>query len=240
MKGTLLNTATVAIGSTIGALAGNQIPDSYKGLVLSGLGLVTIGLGIKLFLQSKNVLIVAAAISLGGMLGMAIGIQGGIESFADWTKEAFGGEGRFAEGLVTASVLFCVGPTTILGCLQDGLEKRIELLALKSTLDFFASMFLAASMGWGVLLSAAVVLVFQGALTLAAKPLRPMAQDPDLLAEISGTGGILMLAIGLGLLEIKKLPTADFLPAIFLAPVTVVVGRTLFHARFRQETSQKE
>ncbi|MBC8066337.1 MAG: DUF554 domain-containing protein [Chlorobia bacterium] len=240
MRGTLLNTATVAVGSTIGALAGNQIPDSYKELVLSGLGLVTIGLGVKLFLQSKNVLIVAAAISLGGMLGMAIGIQGGIESFADWAKGALGGEGRFAEGLVTASVLFCIGPTTILGCLQDGLEKKIELLALKSTLDLFAAMFLAASMGWGVLLSAAVVLVFQGALTLAAKPLRPLAQDQDLLAEVSGTGGIMMIAIGLSLLEIKKLPTADFLPAISLAPVMVVVGRTLFHAKSRQETSQKE
>lgn len=240
MRGTLLNTATVAVGATTGALLGDQIPDSYKGLVLSGLGLVTMGLGIKLFLQSKNVLIVAASIAIGGVIGMAIGIQGGIESFAEWAKTTLGGEGRFAEGIVTASVLFCIGPTTILGCIQDGLEGKIELLALKSTLDLFAAMFIAASLGWGVLASAAVVLVFQGLLTLAARPLKPLAHDENLLAEVSGTGGIMMLAIGLGLLDIKKLPTADFLPAIFLAPCLVAIGRRIIRQRTRQETSVSE
>ncbi len=240
MKGTLLNTATVAVGATIGALAGNQIPDSYKGLVLSGLGLVTMGLGVKLFLESKKVLVVAGAIALGGIFGMAIGIQAGIESFAEWAKVTLGGEGRFAEGLVTASVLFCIGPTTLLGCIQDGLEKKMDLLALKSTMDMFAAMFFAASMGWGVLASAAVVLVFQGALTLAARFLRPLAHDQELLAEVSGTGGVMMLAIGLGLLEIKKLPTADYLPAIFLAPLMVVVGRRIIRSKTKHESTQTE
>lgn len=239
MKGTLLNTATVAIGATIGAAAGTHIPDSYKGLVLSGLGLVTLGLGIKLFLQSKNVLIVAAAISLGGILGTLIGIQTGIVHFGEWAKATLGGEGRFAEGVVTASVLFCIGPTTLLGCIQDGLEKKIDLLALKSTLDFFAAIFLAATMGWGVLLSAAVVLVFQGILTLSARFLRPVAQDEALLAELTGTGGIMILGIGLGLLEIKSLPTADYLPAIFLAPCFVAIGKAIALRR-TQETTQTE
>lgn len=234
MRGTLLNTGTVAIGATVGASAGNQIPEQYRDLVLSGLGLVTMGLGVKLFLESKNVLVVAAAIALGGILGMALGIQNGIESLAEWAKHTLGGEGRFVEAIVTPSILFCVGPTTLLGCLQDGLEKKIELLALKSTLDLFAAMFLAASLGWGVLLSAVVVLVFQGALTLAARPLKPLASDPELLAEVSGTGGIMMLAIGLGLLEIKHLPTADFLPAIFLAPLFVLVGRRIARKRVQE------
>jgi uncharacterized membrane protein YqgA involved in biofilm formation len=240
MKGTFLNTATVAVGSIIGIAAGNAIPDSYKGLVLSGLGLVTMGLGVKLFLESRNILVVAAAIAVGGMLGMLVGIQAGIESIAGWAKSALGGDGNFVEGMVTASVLFCVGPTTLLGCIQDGLEKKIDLLALKSTLDFFAAMFLAATLGWGVLLSAAVVLVFQGALTLAARWLRPLANDEPLLAEVSGAGGIMMLAIGLGLLEIKKLPVADFLPAIFIAPLMIGIGRVLARRKSRQEILDTE
>ncbi len=240
MKGTLLNTATVAIGATIGATAGNTIPDSYKSLVLSGLGLVTIGLGLKLFFQSKNVLVVAAAIAIGGIVGLAIGIQAGIENFAVWAKSIVGGEGRFVEAIVTPSILFCIGPTTLLGCIQDGIEKKIELLALKSTLDLFAAMFLAATLGWGVLVSAVVVLVFQGALTLAAKPLQRFVDDPDLLAEVSGTGGIMMLGIGLGLLEIKAIPTANYLPAIFLAPLMVIAGRMVARKRTRQETKATE
>lgn len=240
MRGTLLNTATVAVGATAGALMGNHIPADYKTLVLAGLGLVASGIGIKLFLQSKNVLVVAAAISLGAILGMLLGIQHGIEALAEWTKAALGGQGQFAEGLVAASVLFCVGPTTLLGCIQDGLEGNIELLSLKSTMDMFAAMFLAASMGWGVLVSAAVVLVFQGLLTLAARPLRPLANDQAMLAEVSGTGGAIMIAIGLGLLEIKKLPTANFLPAIFLAPCLIAIGRAFSRRRAVQETPAKE
>jgi len=236
MKGTLLNTATVAVGATAGKLLGDHIPDSYKTIVLSGLGLVTVGIGIKLFLQSKNIPVVAAAVALGGIVGTAIGIQHGIESFGVWAKDALGGGGTFVEAVVTASVLFCVGPTTLLGCIQDGLEGKIELLALKSTLDMFAAMFLAATLGWGVLFSAAIVLVFQGLLTLLARPLRPLANDTDLLAEVSGTGGAMMFAIGLGLLEIKKMPTADYLPAIFIAPCLVAAGRMISKRRTVQES----
>jgi uncharacterized membrane protein YqgA involved in biofilm formation len=239
MRGTLLNTSTITVGATIGAAAGDRIPDLYKGLVLSGLGLVSMGLGIKLFFQSKNVLVVAAAVALGGILGMAIGIQSAIEGLAGWMKGEFGGGGRFVEAIVTPSILFCVGPTTLLGCLQDGLEKKIDLLALKSTLDLFAAMFLAASLGWGVVLSALIVLVFQGALTLSAKHLRNLAADQALLDEMSGAGGVLMLGIGLGLLEIKRLPIADYLPAIFLAPALVVFGRVVKRKR-EQERAQME
>lgn len=236
MKGTLLNTATVAVGATAGALLGDHIPVAYKTIVLSGLGLVTMGIGIKLFLQSKNIPVVAASIALGGIVGTLIGIQHGIESFGFWAREALGGGGQFVDAVVTASVLFCVGPTTLLGCIQDGLEGKIELLALKSTMDMFAAMFLAATLGWGVLVSAAVVLVFQGLLTLLARPLRPLANDEALLAEVSGTGGAMMLAIGLSLLEIKKLPTADYLPAIFIAPALIVVGRIVTRKRSVQES----
>ena len=240
MKGTLLNTVAVAVGATLGALAGSQIPEKYKSFLLAGIGLVAFGLGIKLFLQSKNIIIVAGAIVLGGAIGMALGIQEGIESFASWAQSITGGEGRFVEGMVTASVLFCVGPTTILGCLQDGLEKKIELLALKSLMDLASSIFLAASMGWGVLVSALIVLVVQGALTLSARKLALLASDVSMLAELSGTGGVLLMGIGLGLAEIKSLPNADFLPALFLAPIFVWFGRNFSMRKARQDHPETE
>lgn len=228
-RGSLLNAATVAAGATVGALVREGLDPAYREIALGGLGLVTCCLGIKLFLQSRSLLIVAASVALGGMLGYALGVQAGIESFAAWAKVALGaqGEDRFTEGLVGASILFCVGPMTLLGCIQDGLEGKSELLALKSVMDGIAAVFFAAAMGWGVFVSAFVVLAVQGLLTVLAGSLRSVADDRDLLAEIEGAGGVILFAIGLGLLEIKRLRTADFLPALALAPAAVALGRRI-------------
>lgn len=219
MRGTLLNTATVAAGACVGLAAGKFIPDSYQGVVMTGLGLVTCLIGVRLFLQSKNVLVVVGAVALGGILGHLLGVQYGLESFADWTKHLFGGGGRFNEAVITTSVLYCVGPMTLLGCLQDGLEGKIELLAIKSVMDGIGAIFFAAAMGPGVLVTAVVVLVFQGTLTLLAKPLQGVLKDEQMIAETSAVGGALLLAIGLGLLEIKKIPVATYLPSLLLAPL---------------------
>lgn len=227
MKGTLLNTATVTAGSIIGLLIGKLLPKEAQDIALSGLGLVTIGIGIKMFLGSKNALIVAGSIAIGGILGLLLHIQYGLDHLAEWVKASVGGGGTFSEGLVAACVLFCVGPMTILGCIQDGLEGKSELLALKSTMDGVAAVFLAASLGYGVLFSAVFVLIVQGLITLAAKPLAFLRSDEALLAEFEGTGGPIMIAIGLSLLDLKKLPTANYLPALVLAPLTVLVSRRL-------------
>ena len=232
-RGTLLNTATVAAGSLIGLAIGSGLDDRYKQIAIGGLGLVNIGLGVKMFLQSRNVVIVAMSIALGGMLGLALGIHGGIENFADWAKSTLGatGQDHFTTGLVAASVLFCIGPMTLVGCVEDGLEGRSELLAIKSTMDGIVSIFFAAAWGYGVLLSALVVLIFQSALTLMAGLLRPVAKDPDVLAEISGVGGVMLLSIALGLLDLKNLPTANFLPALILGPVFAIAFRRLSRNR---------
>lgn len=228
-RGTLLNTATVIVGSLIGLAIRGWLDPAYQQIALGGIGLLTLGIGIKLFLGSKNILIVAMSIALGGMIGYALGITNGIGHFAEWAKGAFGGQhvGTFAEGLITTSILFCVGPMTLLGCMQDGLEGKIDLLALKSTMDGVSSIFFAAALGHGVLVSALVVLVVQGALTLGAQALRPVVDDEELLAEVSATGGVILLGIGLGLLDIKKLPTADYLPALALAPLFVWIWRRI-------------
>ena len=225
MRGTLLNTATVAAGSTVGLLVGKAIPGTYQTVALHGLGLVTCGIGMKMFLQGKNPLIPALAIAGGGVLGLALGIHQGIELVAEWCKAHLGqsGANHFSEGLVTSFVLFCIGPMTLLGCIQDALEKKIELLSLKSTLDGIASIFLAALYGAGVLVTAALVLIFQGTLTLSAKVLRPVAENERMLSETTAVGGAIMMATGLGLLEIANLKPANYLPAILIAPIAVAV-----------------
>lgn len=233
MKGTLLNTATVTAGSLIGLAIGRFIPGDAQQIALNGLGLVVIGIGVKMFLGSKNVLIVAGSIAIGGIIGLLLHIQFGLDHLAEWVRASVGGGGRFSEGLVAACVLFCVGPLTILGCIQDGLEGKSELLSLKSTLDGVASVFLAAAMGVGVLFSAAFVLIVQSLITLLAKRLSFLRSDAVLLAEFEGTGGPIMLAIGLSLLEIRKIPTANYLPALVLAPLTVLIARRLSSLRGR-------
>lgn len=229
MRGTLLNTATVAIGATIGCAVGANIQPEYKQVALHGLGLVTAGIGVQMFLKVRNPLIAAFSVAVGGILGLALGIHGGIESLADWLKAhlSAGGSSTFSEGLITSFVLFCVGPMTLLGCIQDALEHKIDLLALKSTMDGIAAVFLAATSGFGVLVTAALLLVFQGAITLLARQLRPLASDEEALAELSGAGGAILMATGLGLLGLADLHTANYLPAIFLAPLLVFAARKL-------------
>jgi uncharacterized membrane protein YqgA involved in biofilm formation len=225
MRGTLLNTATVVGGSLVGLAAGNAIPATYQTTVMTGLGLVVLGIGLKMVLSSKNIVVVVAAISLGGILGMLLGIQAGLEGFAEWARVHFQGTGRFNEAIITTSILFCVGPMTLLGCLQDGLEGKYELLAIKSALDGIGSVFFAAALGPGVLVTAAVLLVVQGCLTLLAKRLSWLARDEEMLSEVTASGGVMMMAISLSLLDIRPIQAAVYLPALALAPLLVAGSR---------------
>lgn len=229
MRGTLLNTATVAVGATVGLVVGRAIPNSYQDVALHGLGLVTVGLAIRMILQGKNPLISALALTVGGSLGLAIGIHDHFVALAEWakTQTGQGQNGLFAQGMVTSFVLFCIGPMTLLGCLEDALENKIDLLAVKSTLDGIAAIFLAAASGAGVLATAPLLLIFQGGLTLLAKPLSGLSKDEEAMAELVGTGGAILLATGIGLLGIRDFHTANYLPAVFLAPAIVILGRKL-------------
>lgn len=233
MKGTLLNTATIAVGATLGLLLGKALPGNFRDVAMSGIGLVTLGLGIRMFLQGKNPLISAVAVAGGGIIGLMLGIEVGIEAIAEWCRAQLGqGESTFVEGMITSFVLFCVGPMTILGCIEDALEHKIDLLSLKSTLDGIGAIFLAATLGAGVLVTAALVLIFQGAITLLARCLQPLVKDEHALGELTATGGAILLGTGIGLLGLKNLHTANYLPAIFIAPAIVLVG----HRIRRKET----
>ena len=218
-RGTILNTLTVAVGATVGLLIGQELPDKYKEIALIGIALVNLGMGVKLFLETKNVLIPTIAILIGGLLGTLLSIDAGVAAIAEQMRRALGGDGDFNVGLITASVLFCVGPMTLLGCIKDGLNRDIELLAVKSVFDMIAAVMFAAALGTGVLASAVVVLVVQGLLTALAKPLRPLVEKPQLASEASAAGGLILIAIGLSVMGLKKISTELFLPALVIAPL---------------------
>lgn len=230
MRGTLLNTATVVAGASVGVFAGRGVPVAYEDVAIHGIALVAMGVGIKMLIGARNPLIVVAAMAVGGIVGLALGLHAGVEQLAAWSQARFGGQGRFAEGIVTSFVLFCIGPMTLLGCLEDGLERKIDILSLKSTMDGICAFFLAAATGAGLFVTAVLLLLFQGGLTLAAKPVRPLADHEGAIAETTASGGAMLISTGLGMLGIKDLHTTNYLPAIVFAPL-IALAAERFTAR---------
>ncbi|HQO35111.1 MAG TPA: DUF554 domain-containing protein [bacterium] len=223
--GTLINMVTVTVGSLTGTVVGNRLSVSIQKSVLHVLGLFTLYIGFKYALKSENVLIPLGALLLGTIMGETIGIQRRLDGIGIWFEKRFRLEqsrGNVSRGFIVASLVFCVGPLTILGCIQDGLSGDYQLLALKSTLDAFSSMALAAGLGIGVFFAGLTVLVYQGLLSLFASTLSGVLTDP-MIAEMTSAGGIMLIGNGLLLLEIKELPIANYLPALVIAPVIVAV-----------------
>jgi uncharacterized membrane protein YqgA involved in biofilm formation len=239
--GTALNVLTVLAGSGIGVLLGHRLPERTRSVVTDGLGLVTLLVAAlsaasvvdpalaRAVGSSAPVLIVLGAVLVGGIIGSLLRIEERLESIGDTLRRRLplpGGEGskhaRFVEGFVDASLVFCVGPLTILGSLDDGLGRGIDKLALKATLDGFASIAFAASLGWGVAASALAVLVVQGSLTALGAVLGDLLPEPHLLA-VTATGGLLLVGVSLRLLQIKAVPVGDLLPALIVAPLLVEV-----------------
>ena len=244
--GTLLNVATVLAGSGIGVLLGNRLAQRTRDVVTDGLGLVTLlvaATSSAAVLDSQlsaavgtsaPVLIVLAAVLLGGIAGSLLRIEERLEGLggairrrlAARSRQGGGPDGaerqRFIEGFVTASLVFCVGPLTVLGSLDDGLGRGIDKLALKATLDGFASIAFAASLGWGVAASALAVLVVQGSLTVLGAVLGDLLPAAH-LAALTATGGLLLVGVSLRLLRIRQVPVGDLLPALLVAPLVVQI-----------------
>ncbi|UCE61222.1 MAG: DUF554 domain-containing protein [Phycisphaerales bacterium] len=244
LNGTIVNTIAVAVGSLIGLSASARLPERYRRIVLDSLGLVTIVLGVDaavikfadtvsefgpLVLAGKTygarlAMVMIGSLIAGAVIGTALRLHEGIESLGTWIHARFAGQdGRsFAEGFLTASVIFCVGPLTLLGCLQNGAHGDPGYLYIKSLLDAFCSLALASALGWGVFASIVTVLGFQGGLSLlaywVADPL-----DEVSIALMTIVGGVVLLATALMILEIKKIPVANLLPGIFLPPLVVWV-----------------
>ena len=191
---------------------------------MHAIGIVTLLVGIQSFLEFDNVLVPLVSVILGLVVGELMGIDAALKRFGDSLERRFSkGDSPVSRAFVTTSLLFCVGPLTILGSLQDGISGDYRLLTLKSALDFVASLSFASVLGWGVLLSAGSVLVVQGGLTLAGALFGAFMDEPMILAMTS-TGGVLLLGLGLGLLDLKEVRVANMLPALLVAPLLVALA----------------
>jgi uncharacterized membrane protein YqgA involved in biofilm formation len=235
--GTAVNVVTVLLGSGIGIVLGHRLPQRTRDTVTDALGLVTLTIAVLAAAsvtsptltgavgESAPVLIVLGSMLVGGLIGSLLRIEAGLEGIGDWlqsrlavSSEQTEQRRRFVEGFVSSSLVFCVGPLTILGSLNDGLGNGSDQLMLKSALDGFASIAFAASFGWGVAAAAISVLVVQGALTGVGALLGQLLPDPQ-LAALTATGGLLLAGVGLRLLQIKAVPVGDLLPALLVAPL---------------------
>src|SRR5687768_6125276 len=235
ISGTLLNVLTVLLGATLGLLVGSRLAGRFQEIIMGGLGLAVILIGMQNALITRNALILLGSILVGGILGELLRLDYHLDNLGDFLQKrlARGGKGSstFSEAFVTSSIVFCVGPLTILGSIQNGISGDITLLAIKSLLDCFAAFAFAATLGWGVLMSAVTVLVYQGTLSLAAATLAggvpdcPSASDcrNPYIIEMTAAGGLIILGVGLKLLNIKELKLANYLPALAIAPLIVWV-----------------
>jgi len=223
---------TVLAGGTAGWFLGERLPVKVREAATVGVGLSTLVLGAKLALGSGNLLILMLSVILGGAVGAALRISERLEGLGLRVEKLFSGR-PLAEGFLTASLLFCIGPMTLLGAIQDGLFGDWSLLAAKSILDGVSATALAAALGPGVLLSLAVILVYQGGLTLAAHLLATglagFSPDSPYAVELSAVGGAIILALGIGLLKLRDLRPADLLPALALAPLITWLFRLWGH-----------
>lgn len=223
MKGTLVNTATVIIGSLIGLAIGSRFTEKIKTIVLHALGLCTLLIGLRMAFKTENILLVIGSLALGGITGELLRIEDGLEKIGDLIKRKVGSEsGTFVLGFVTASLVFCVGPMTIVGSIEDGISGNADTLYAKSMLDGFASIAFASSLGIGVFFSFLTVLIFQGGLTLLGSQLTFLI-EPRILNELTATGGLMILGIGFYLLDIKRIKVGNFLPALVFAVILALI-----------------
>jgi uncharacterized membrane protein YqgA involved in biofilm formation len=217
----------VLAGTLIGVSIGHRLPAGMQERVLMGLGLVTLVLGVDNALQwdDTNPIIVIGAVLLGGLVGEALGIERRLERLGDYAQSKFSRRtehSRVSEGFVTASLLFCVGPLTVVGSIQDGLTGDYSTLASKALLDGFAAIAFASTLGWGVGLAAITVLLFQGGISLGAGLFENiLSEGSEALAALVSAGGILIIGISLKLLAVKDVKVGNFLPALVFAPAIV-------------------
>ncbi len=232
MIATIVNCVTVLVGSLLGLLFNRRVNERFKEVIYTGIGVFTLVIGLMMALETTRILFVGLSVVIGGLLGSWWGVESGILKIGEGLQKRFGGKNSegsaFALGFLNASVLFCVGAMTIVGSFRAGAEGNFDLILTKSVMDGFMAILLTAAMGVGVAFSALTILVYQGGLTLLAGLISPYVSEL-VLSELSGTGGILIMMIGLNLLKLKSIKTGDFLPSlavilVFALLEPVVIG----------------
>ncbi len=229
--GTLINVIAIVIGSALGIGAGSRLTKKSLSLITDILGLITllgaasalIPLWSSSFIDSlpngSTLLVILGAMLLGGLIGSALSLETRLDKFGETLRQKFkaSSDGPFIEGFVSASLLFVIGPLAILGSVSDGMSEGLDQLILKSSLDFFAAMAFASSLGWGVAASAIPVAIYQGVWTLVGLFLGSVL-EPYQIDAMTICGGLMLVGIGLRLLDIKKIAVANLLPALVIAP----------------------
>jgi uncharacterized membrane protein YqgA involved in biofilm formation len=218
LLGTFANITAVIVGCLIGRWTGSYLSARMRQTLMVGLGLAVLLIGIQLALQSKQIMIVIGGLILGGLIGEGIGIEKRLEAFGERLQHRFSGMGRVSEGFVTASLLYCVGAMAIMGGLQEGMGGKPTILYAKAALDGIASIALTSTLGIGVIFSVLPLFLYQGGITLAAGFARSVLTEP-VITEMNAVGGLLIIAIAIDLLGIRRLPVGNLLPSIF-----VVIG----------------
>ena len=221
--GTLINTATVLIGGSVGLIIGDRIPERIRTIVVQVIGLVTLGLGLGDVLKTHNMVFPLVGMVLGGIVGELLAIERRLEGLGEVIRRRFARNqepGRFVNGFITATLLFCIGPLTILGAMQDATGETPQLYIIKGTLDGFMNVIFGAIYGVGAVFSALSVFVVQGSLTLGGSALDNLLND-RMRIELFSAGGFAVMAIGLNLLEIKKIRLGSLLPGLVITPVLV-------------------
>lgn len=234
MFGTYVNTIVIIIGSIIGLVIKNGLKERYRITVMQGVALCVLFIGISTTISGMQnggePILFIISLVIGAIVGEWVDFDHRLKRLGDWLQSKFGnGEHNIAQGFVTASLLFCVGTMAILGALDSGLRGNHDMLYAKSVLDGFTSIILTSSLGVGVIFSAVSVLLYQGTIVIFASALEPFL-TPEIIREISIVGGILIFSLGLNMLEMTKIKTANMLPAIFVPPLYYLVVMPLFDA----------
>jgi uncharacterized membrane protein YqgA involved in biofilm formation len=233
MTGTILNAAGILIGGILGLTLTKQLSPAAQFAIKGLLGVLTVYVGLKLTLTSlggglglvmKQLTIVLLALIMGRVTGRLLHLQKLLNRLGQYAKQKFTGATpnnpqRFSEGFITCTLLFCVGPISILGAIQDGLEGRWQTLGIKALMDGLATMAFVTTFGWGAMLSVIPVVAYQGTLSLLAGSLAGFLRNQSLLDSVNATGGLLVFCIALIILELKKIELADYLPSLVFAPL---------------------
>ncbi|HER23766.1 MAG TPA: DUF554 domain-containing protein [Candidatus Atribacteria bacterium] len=225
MKGTIVNVIAIILGCSMGFILKSKFPEKIAKIVMQALGLAALLIGAQMALKTNNILLVIFSLVIGGVIGEIVGIEEGLERFGERVKLKFKSNNpsdRFVEGFVTASLLYCVGSMAIMGALKEGLSGNPDILYAKSLMDGVTSLAFTAAMGIGVLFSVIPVFLYQGGITLLSRLIKDFL-SPEMINEMTAVGGILILGISFGLLEIKKIKVGNLLPAILIAAFWVAI-----------------
>ena len=218
MQGTLANVLAIILGAILGTLFGRQLPEKIKNTVMQGVGLVVLFIGLDMALETENLLIVLLSILAGAVIGELLSIQERLNKWGEKLKNRFDSTGGslFTQGFVSSSLIYCVGALAVMGPLESGLKGEHSILYAKSILDGVMSIVLSATFGIGVAFSALAVLLYQGSITLMAGWVSTFLTEA-VISEITATGGILIIGLGIIILDIKDIKVGNLLPSLLFA-----------------------